>query len=111
MNIFSLNLEQLNLEEARKALSDHAFNRLPGVPPFLSKEECAGILGVSLKVIEQIIKSGELPQIDIPSDVQQTQDLFSQLIETQRETCILRADLINFIEKSLLCNKPVLDIE
>jgi len=111
MNIFSLNLEQLDLEEARKALSDHAFNRLPGVPPFLSKKECAVILGVSMKIIDQIIKSGELPQIDTPGDAQPFPDLFGQLIEPQRETCILRADLADFIEKSLLCNKPVLDDE
>jgi len=109
MNIFGLNLEQLDPEEAKKALSDHIYNRLPGVPPFLSKKECAVILGVSMKIIDRITNSGELPQVDIPGDVQSFPDLFGQLIEAQRETCILRADLIDFIEKSLLCNKPVLD--
>ena len=111
MNIFDLDINQLDIDEARSALSGNSFNRLPGVPPFLSKKECAAILGVSMKVIDQVTKSGELPLTDIPGDYQSSSDLFGQPIDPQPETCILRADLVTFIEKSLLCNKPVLDTE
>jgi hypothetical protein len=109
MNIFGLDISQIDLEEARNALSVYSFNRLPGVPPFLSKKECAVVLGVSMKVINQLIQSGEIPLIDIPDDSLSFTDLFGELIEPQRETCILRHDLIKFINKSFLCNKPVLD--
>ena len=110
MNIFGIDLNQLDLEEARDALLDHNIDQLPSVPEFLTAKECATILGVSMKIIDQLIGSGELPQIDIPGDSQLSEDLFGEPFEPQRETCILRADLIKFIEKSLLCNKPVLDI-
>ena len=110
MNIFNLNLDQLEPDEARSALSVHKFDKLPGVPPFLSKPECCAVLGVSMKVVNQLIESGELPLFDIPGDSLPSQDLFGESIEPQREVCILRADLIDYIEKSLLCNKPVLDI-
>jgi len=108
MNIFDLDISQLDLEEARDALSGHSFERLPGVPAFLSKKESAAILGVSMKVINQLTESGELPLTEIPGDSQPIIDLFGNEIELQRDTCILRADLVDYIEKSLLCNKPVL---
>jgi|GEM_PF-5152998 len=111
MNIFDLDIEQLDPEEAKKALAGNGFNRLPGVPPFLSKKECSVILGVSMKVINQLIISKELITTDIPSDSPLSFDLFCQPVEPQREICILRVDLLNYIEKSLLCNKPVLDTE
>jgi len=111
MNLFGLDIGQLDPDEAKEALSGTAFDRLPGVPPFLSKKECAAILSVSMKTIGHLTELGELPLIDIPSDSPPCFDLFGQLIKPQRETCILRADLINFIEKALLCNKPVLDTE
>jgi len=111
MNLFDLDIGQLDLEEAREAISGSAFDRLPGVPPFLSKKECAAILNVSVKVINHLTKSGELPLADIPGDSPPCFDLFGQPIKPQREVCILRADLVNFIEKALLCNKPVLDTE
>jgi hypothetical protein len=111
MNIFGLDISQIDLEEARNALSVYSFNRLPGVPSFLSKKECAVVLGVSMKVINQLIQSGEIPLIDIPGDSQPIFDLFNNIIEPQHETCILRADLLGFIEKSLLCNKPVIGLE
>jgi len=110
MNIFGIDLKQLDLEEARDTLSDCNIDHLPGVPTFLTAKECATILGVSMKIIDQLIGSGELPLIDIPGDSLPSEDLFGEPLEPQRETCILRADLIKFIEKSLLCNKPVLDI-
>jgi len=110
MNLFSLDIGRLDPDEVKEAFSDTAFDRLPGVPPFLSKEECAAILGVSRKTINHLTE-GELPLVDIPSDSPLCFDLFGQPIEPQREVCILRADLINFIEKALLCNKPVLDTE
>ena len=109
MNIFGLNLDQLDLDEARSALSGCSFDRLPGVPQFLSKKECAYVLGVSMKVINRLTESGELPQTYIPSDNQSLPDLFGQNIEPQQEICILRSDLVKYIEKSFLCNKPVLD--
>ena len=108
MNIFGLNLDQIDPDEARNALTDHSYDRLPGVHVFLSKKECAAILGVSMKVINQLIEQGKLPLIDIPGDSRSFTDLFGELIETQRETYVLRSELINYIEKSLLCNKPVL---
>jgi hypothetical protein len=108
MNLFGLDIEQLDLDEARKALSGYPIERLPGVPSFLSKEECASILGVSIKVINFLVESEQLPLTEIPSDVLPCNDLFGQLIEPPREKCILRSDLIDFMEKSLLCNKPVL---
>ena len=111
MNIFDLDIEQLDPQEAKRVLAGNGFDRLPGVPPFLSKKECSVILGVSMKVINQLIESNELVTTDIPSDSPPSFDLFGQPVEPRREICILRADLLNYIEKSLLCNKPVLDME
>ncbi|MDR0301525.1 MAG: hypothetical protein LBI04_04330 [Treponema sp.] len=111
MNIFRLDLEQLDLDEAKKALSAYPIERLPGVPPFLSKKECAAIIGVSMKVINHLTESGQLPLIEIPGDSSSYQDLFGDVVEPSREKCILRADVIDFMEKALLCNKPVLDPE
>ena len=111
MNIFDLDINRLDIDEARSVLSGNSFNRLPGVPPFLSEKECATILGVSMKVINQLTQSGELPLTDIPYDSPSSLDLFGQPIEPQHEICILRADLVNLINKSLLCNRPVLDYE
>ena len=110
MNIFDLDISQLDLEEARDILYGHSFVRLPGIPAFLSKKESATVLGVSIKVINQLTESGELPLADIPGDSQPIIDLFGNEIDQQRETCILRADLVDYIEKALLCNKPVLDV-
>jgi hypothetical protein len=109
MNLFGLDTERLDPDEARKALSGNSFDRLPGVPPFLSKKECAAVLNVSMKVINSLTESGQLPLIDIPSDSLPCFDLFGQPMEPQHETCILRADLNDFLEKALLCNKPVLE--
>ena len=109
MNIFGLDISQIDPDEAVKALSGYSYERLPGVPPFLSKKECALILGVSMKVINQLTASGELPIIDIPGEATPHIDLFGEFIELPREECILRADLLSYIDKSLLCNKPVLD--
>jgi len=109
MNLFGLDIEQLDLDEARAALSGCHINQLPEVPPFLSKKECAAILGVSMKVINHLVKSGELPLIDIPGDSFTSPDLFGQSMEPPRETCILRADLAALFEKLLLCNKPILN--
>jgi hypothetical protein len=109
MNIFGLDIKQLDPDEARAALSGCPIERLPGVPPFLSEKECAVILGVSMKIIDQLTASGALPVTDIPGDFSPCLDLFGQLIEPQREKVILRVDLINFLEKNLLCNKPILD--
>jgi len=109
MNLFGLDIEQLDLDEARAALSGCRINQLPEVPPFLSKKECAAILGVSAKVINHLIESGDLPLVDIPDDSHDSSNLFGELIEHPRETCILRADQAALFEKLLLCNKPILD--
>lgn len=111
MNTFGLDIAQLDPAEATKALSVCPIERLPGVPPFLSQKECAAILGVSMKTINNLIKSKQLPVTDIPDDTVPSGDLFGNLIEPQREICILRADLISYMEKSLLCDKPILDPE
>jgi hypothetical protein len=111
MNLFGLDIERLDLDEARAALSGCRINQLPEVPPFLSKKECAAILGVSMKAIDHLVESGELPLTDIPNDPPASSDLFGGLIEQSREECILRADLAVLFEKLLLCNKPVLDPE
>jgi len=108
MNTFGLDINQLDEDEATDALSASYYERLPGVQTFLSKKECAAVLGVSMKVINQLTDTGELPLIDIPSDSPPSFDLFGNEIEPQRETCVLRADLVDYIEKSLLCNKPIL---
>jgi hypothetical protein len=108
MNLFDLDIAQLDPDEAKAALSNYPVEQLPGVPPFLSEKDCAAILGVSMKVINQLTEAGTLPVTEIPCDSPQDIDLFGQPIETQREKCILRADLVDFIEKSLLCNKPIL---
>ena len=109
MNIFGLDLEQLDIDEAKQTLVACPIERLPGVPPFLSKPECSVILGVSMKVINQLTESGQLPVTEIPGDSPPQTDLFGELIRQSHEECILRADLIAFMEKSLLCNKPILD--
>ena len=68
MNLFGLDIEQLDLDEAKQALSAYPIEQLPGVPPFLSKPECAVILGVSMKVINHLTESGQLPVTEIPGD-------------------------------------------
>jgi len=108
MNLYNLDIEQLDLDEARAALSGCQTEKLPGVPPFLSKKECAAILGVSIKVINKLIKTNQLPLTDIPDDSPVSSDLFGQSIEPPREVCILRSDLVKFLDQSLLCYKPVL---
>jgi len=108
MNTFGLDIAQLDPAEAKKALSICPIERLPGAPPFLSQKECAAVLGVSMKTIKNLIESKQLPVTDIPSDTLPFTDLFGGLIEPQREICILRADLISYMEKSLLCDKPIL---
>ena len=109
MNIFGLDINRLDPDGAREALSGYPVERLPGVPPFLSKKECAAILGVSMKVINHLTESGELPAAGIPGDSPAQPGLFDQPAETGREIYILRADLVSYLEKTLLCNKPVLD--
>jgi len=109
MNIFDIDISKIDSEEARDVLSGHSFDRLPGVSAFLSQKEAATVLGVSIKVINQLTESGELPLTDIPGDSSESFDLFGNTIEPQRDNVILRADLVDYIEKSLLCNKPVLD--
>jgi hypothetical protein len=108
MNIFGLDIEQLDLDEARAALLSYPIEQLPGVPPFLSKKECATILGVSMKVINNLISEGKLPIIKIPDDSPEGFDLFGDIVEPPRVECILRCDLVNFLDKALLCNKPIL---
>jgi len=109
MNIFGLDIAQLDPEDAKDLLSAYQIERLPGIPPFLSKKDCCAILGVSIKIINQLIESGDLPLIYIPGDEVICTDLFGEQIEFQREKCILRADLIAYMEKALLCNKPILN--
>jgi len=111
MNIFGLGIEQLDLKEVRAALLKCQAEKLPGVPPFLSKKKCADILNVSAKVVNKLVEAGHLPLTDIPRDSPASFDLFGQLVEPPREVCILRADLVEFLEKSLLCHKPVLGPE
>jgi hypothetical protein len=79
-----------------------------GRTPFLSKKECAAILSVSIKVINKLIETGQLPLTDIPDDTPASSDLFGQPVEPPREVCVLRSDLVKFLEQSLLCHKPVL---
>jgi hypothetical protein len=109
MNLFDLDIEQLDPDEAKKALSNTQIERLPGVPAFLSKEDCATILGVSMKLINHLTESGQLAITNIPSDILPSTDLFGQPIDPPCEKCILRADLIDFMDKALLFNKPILN--
>jgi len=109
MNLFNLDIEKIDVAEAKEALNINQIDPLPNIPPFLSKKDCSVILGVSMKVINQLTESGNLPIIDIPGDDLIYTDLFGEQIELQREQCILRADLITYMEKALLCNKPILD--
>jgi hypothetical protein len=86
MNTFNLDIEQLDLDEARAALSGCRIERLPNTPPFLSKKECAAIMGVSMKVVNKLIESGQLPLTDIPDDSRLASfDLFGQQIDPPRE--------------------------
>jgi len=108
MNTFGLDIEQLDLDEIRSAFSNCSIEQLPGAPPFLSKKECATILNVSMKVINNLISEGQLPIVKIPDDSPESFDLFGNPIEQPHIDCILRCDLVNFFEKALLCNKPIL---
>lgn len=108
MNTFGLDIEQLDPEEAKEALFGCHIERLPGAPPFLSKKECAAILGVSVKIINYLVDTGALPLTDIPCDSIVSLNLFSAPTEPPTEKCVLRSDLVAFLEKSLLCYKPVL---
>jgi hypothetical protein len=110
MNLFNLDIDQLDPEEARAALACCQIEKLPNAPPFLSKKECAAILGVSMKTINRLVESGHLPSVDIPDDSSPiTFDLFGQPLDPPRSEYILRADLTALLEKLLVCNKPVLD--
>jgi hypothetical protein len=109
MNTFGLDIEQLDPDEAKSALLNCSLEQLPGAPPFLSKKECATILGVSMKVINNLINKGQLPIVKIPDDSPESFDLFDNPIEQPRVDCILRYDLVNFLENALFCNKPILD--
>ena len=112
MNIFNLDIEQLDIKEAREALSGFHVNQLPGVPAILSKKECAAVLGVSLKVINKLTETAHLPLTEIPDDNSPiSYNLFGQPITQPHIECILRADLVDFLEKALLCHKPILDPE
>jgi hypothetical protein len=111
MNLFGLDIDRLDPEEGRAAFSGCPINKLPGVTPFLSKKECAGILGVSMKVINHLVESGQLPLTGIPGDAPASHDLFGGLTPPSRKTYILRASLLDFFEKSLLCHKPILTQE
>ena len=46
MNLFGLDLNQIDLDEAKEALFAYSIEQLPGVPPFLSKKDCVHVLGV-----------------------------------------------------------------
>jgi len=109
MNTFGLDIEQLDPDEIKSVLLGSPIEQLPGVPPFLSKKECAAILGVSMKVINNLISEGQLPIVKIPDDSPESFDLFDNPIEQPRVDCILRCDLVNFLEKALLYNKPILN--
>jgi len=111
MNLFDLDIEQLDPEEGMAAFSGCYIDKLPKAPPFLSKKECADILGVSMKVIDRLVKSGQLPLTDIPGEAPASPDLFGELTPPSRKTYILRDSLSDFLEKSLLCHKPVLTTE
>jgi len=112
MNLFGLDIEQLDLNEAKAALLENSVERLPGVPVFLSRKECAAVLGVSPKIVNKLIEAGDLPIVKIPDDSSPAcHDLFGQLIEQPYTECILRSDLAEFLEKALLCNKPILTTE
>ena len=108
MNIFGRDIESIDPGEARALVSDNQINKLPNVPPFLSRKECAAILGVSMKVINQLVESEQLPLTGIPADPLMQADLFGSAAGHQQEECILRSELADFMERSLLCNKPVL---
>jgi len=109
MNTFGLDIEQLDPDEVKSALLSCPIEQLPGIPPFLSKKECAAILGVSMKVINNLISENQLPIVKIPDDSPESFDLFGNHIEQARVDCILRYDLVNFLEKALFCNKPILN--
>jgi len=112
MNIFGLDIEQLDFDEAKAALTESLVERLPGVPVFLSRKECATILGVSMKVINKLIDAGSLPLIKIPDDnAPICFDLFGMIMEQPYVEYILRSDLVEFLEKTLLCHKPILNSE
>jgi hypothetical protein len=63
-----------------------------------------------MKVINQLIKTGALPLAGIPSAPLEHPELFDSPPDPLREKQhILRADLVIFMEKALLCRQPVLD--
>jgi len=112
MNIFGLDIESLDLDEAKAALAGNLFEGLPSVPVFLSRKEVATVLGCSMKIVNKLIEAGLLPLIRIPDDKAPVCfDLFDQPIEPPCIEVILRADLAVFLEKALLCHKPILSSE
>lgn len=109
MNTFDPDIEQLDSDELKAALSVCTIEALPNAPSILSKKECAIILGVSMKVINKLIDTGQLSLVDLPDDdYPESYDLFGQAINQPKIGCILRADLVDFLEKSLYCHKPIL---
>ena len=111
MNAFGVDINLLEPHEAGEVLSGCRFERLPGVPPFLSIQDCAAVLGVSMKAVNRLIESGGLPLTDIPGGSLPSPGLFGPPAEPPREKCVLRADLIDFMDKALICNKAVLGPE
>ena len=112
MNIFGLDIEQFDADEAKKALVENITERLPCAPVFLSRKECSTILVVSMKVINKLIETGQLSITEIPDDnTPVSRDLFGQPIEQPCIECILRSELVEFLERAMLYNKPILTLE
>jgi len=104
-----INTDQLDLDEVKVALTESPIERLPCVPVFLSRKECAMILGVSTKLVNKLIDAGRLPLVKIPDDsFPACYDLFGMPIEQSYVEYILRPDLVELLEKKLLCHKPIL---
>jgi hypothetical protein len=86
MNIFGLSLEEISAEV--KPLEE-PFDLLPGVSAFLSPAETAFILNVSLQTVSRMIGKGSL--------------------KPNKEGDILKADIIEYISRHALADRPVLE--
>jgi len=97
MNSFGLDIDNLDSQQIAEATDPRNldYERLPGVPAIMTRNEVALVAGVSLPTVDRMIADG-------------------MLVETRfkdGDTGILRQDFLACVETNLLCNRPVLEGE
>ncbi len=95
MNVFGLDIENLDSDLIREAVSAESIgvDWLPGIPAILTREECAAVASVSLPTIDRLVQAGTLSEVNGPGS----------------DSGILKRDLIAYIQANFLANRPIID--